>query len=131
MLALAQFSVAVAQVSPRLGDVAANFALYEERVAAARAHGADLVVFPELSLTGYFLKDMVSTVALQLDAPEVARLKELSRSVALVAGFATSFVRRVSDMIRNSQFKRRLPVIAKISNRTIDRDFRYARDWGK
>ena len=30
-----------------------------------------------------------------------------------------------------SQFKRRLPVIAKVSHRTIDRDFRYSRDWGK
>jgi NAD+ synthase len=47
------------------------------------------------------------------------------------AGFAEAFVRRVTDMVRNSQFKRRLPVIAKISNRTIDRDFRYARDWGR
>lgn len=86
-MAAAQFSVAVAQVSPRLGDVDANLALYDERVAAARGAGADLVVFPELSLTGYFLKDMVSTVALRLDAPAVTRLKELSRSVALIAGF--------------------------------------------
>ncbi len=85
-MALTQFSVAVAQVSPRLGDVDANLALYEERVAAARGLGANLLVFPELSLTGYFLKDMVSTVALRLDAPEVGRLKELSRTVALVAG---------------------------------------------
>jgi NAD+ synthase len=46
-------------------------------------------------------------------------------------GFAEHFVRRVSDMVRNSQFKRRLPVIAKLSERTIDRDFRYARDWGR
>lgn len=46
------------------------------------------------------------------------------------AGFAPEFVRRVSEMVRNSQFKRRLPVIAKVSHRTIDRDFRYARDWG-
>ncbi len=38
--------------------------------------------------------------------------------------------KRVSEMVRNSQFKRRLPVIAKVSQRTIDRDFRYARDWG-
>ena len=172
-----QFSVAVAQVSPRLGDVAANLALYEERVAAAHGRGADLLVFPELSLTGYFLKDMVSTVVLRLDAPEVRTLKELSRRVAgarlakahyyeddligtdeqelgfgyqdvdallylmvdlryarselHAAGFAASFVQRVSDMIRDSQFKRRLPVIAKVSNRTIDRDFRYARDWGR
>lgn len=47
------------------------------------------------------------------------------------AGFAEPFVQRVTAMVRNSQFKRRLPVIAKVSARTIDRDFRYARDWGK
>lgn len=47
------------------------------------------------------------------------------------AGFAPDFIRRVSDLVRNSQFKRRLPVIAKVSQRTIDRDFRYARDWGR
>ncbi len=49
----------------------------------------------------------------------------------LEAGFPKHFVRRVSEMVRNSQFKRRLPVIAKLSERTIDRDFRYARDWGR
>jgi NAD+ synthase len=47
------------------------------------------------------------------------------------AGFALPFIKRVSDMVRNSQFKRRLPIIAKVSQRTIDRDFRYARDWGR
>jgi NAD+ synthase len=46
------------------------------------------------------------------------------------AGFATAFVQRVRGMVQRSQFKRRLPVIAKVSARTIDRDFRYARDWG-
>jgi NAD+ synthase len=54
-----------------------------------------------------------------------------SRAELAAAGFADPFVRRVVDMVRNSQFKRRLPVIAKLSNRTIDRDFRYARDWGR
>jgi NAD+ synthase len=49
----------------------------------------------------------------------------------IAAGFPEAFVRRVTEMVRASQFKRRLPVIAKISNRTIDRDFRYARDWGR
>lgn len=49
----------------------------------------------------------------------------------VAAGFAEPFVQRVTAMVRDSQFKRRLPVIAKVSARTIDRDFRYARDWGK
>jgi NAD+ synthase len=33
-------------------------------------------------------------------------------------------------MVRTSQFKRRPPVIAKVSNRTVNVDFRYPRDWG-
>lgn len=47
------------------------------------------------------------------------------------AGFAERFVDDVARRIMFSQFKRRLPVIAKVSQRTIDRDFRYSRDWGK
>jgi predicted amidohydrolase len=74
-----EFTVAVAQIRPRLGDVETNLALYEERARVARGLGTDVLVFPELSLTGYFLKDMVSTVALRLDSPEVKRLAALSR----------------------------------------------------
>lgn len=47
------------------------------------------------------------------------------------AGFSPEFVGTVYGRVQNSHFKRRLPVIAKLSNRTIDRDFRYSRDWGK
>ena len=46
------------------------------------------------------------------------------------AGFAPEFVDRVLKMLRRDQYKRRLPVIAKLSERTMDRDFRYPRDWG-
>lgn len=54
-----------------------------------------------------------------------------SREELCAAGFPAAFVERVGTMVRGSQFKRRLPIIAKVSNRTIDRDFRYARDWGR
>lgn len=80
------FTVAVAQVSPRLGDLDANLALYREQLRTARERDADLVVFPELSLTGYFLKDMVSTVALRLDSKEIHELRAWSREIAFVAG---------------------------------------------
>jgi NAD+ synthase len=46
------------------------------------------------------------------------------------AGFDESFIDRVLRMIRRNQYKRRLPVIAKLTHRTMDRDFRYPRDWG-
>ena len=52
------------------------------------------------------------------------------RDDLVAAGFATDFIDRVASRVQRSQFKRRLPVIAKVSTRTIDRDFRYARDWG-
>ncbi len=46
------------------------------------------------------------------------------------AGFEPAFVDRVAEMVRRNHYKRRMPVIAKLSHRTMDRDFRYARDWG-
>jgi len=49
----------------------------------------------------------------------------------IAAGMEEAFVRRVYEMVRGSQYKRRLPLVAKISQRSIDRDFRYARDWGR
>lgn len=45
-------------------------------------------------------------------------------------GFEDAFVKTVVERLRGSQFKRRPPVIAKLSARTIDREFRYPRDWG-
>ncbi len=48
----------------------------------------------------------------------------------LAQGFDPIFVEKVRKSIQRSQFKRRLPVIAKVSTRTINVDFRYPRDWG-
>ncbi|HAP36536.1 MAG TPA: NAD(+) synthetase [Bacteroidetes bacterium] len=45
-------------------------------------------------------------------------------------GFAKSFISNVRRKIQINQFKRRPPVIAKISHRTVNIDFRYVRDWG-
>jgi NAD+ synthase len=50
----------------------------------------------------------------------------------MVAGeFDPGFVERVETMVRVNQYKRTPPLIAKLSERTINRDFRYARDWGR
>ncbi len=48
----------------------------------------------------------------------------------VAAGFASEFVRQVMERVRRNHYKRRMPVIAKLSTRTVDRDFRYSRDWG-
>ncbi len=46
------------------------------------------------------------------------------------AGFDEAFVRAVVERVRRNQFKRILPPIAKLSNRTVGYDFLYLRDWG-
>jgi NAD+ synthase len=45
-------------------------------------------------------------------------------------GYEEEFVKKVAERIRRNQFKRNMTVIAKVSQRTIGRDFRYCRDWG-
>ena len=57
--------------------------------------------------------------------------KRMTRDELIAAGFAPQFIDKLAGKVQNSHFKRRLPVIAKVSNRTIDRDFRSSRDWGK
>ena len=53
-----------------------------------------------------------------------------SPSECVDAGFPQEFVHKVIERIRRNQFKRLLPPIAKLSNRTIGYDFLYLRDWG-
>lgn len=49
---------------------------------------------------------------------------------AEAAGFSRAFIERVLEMVRRNQYKRLMPIIPKISGRTIGHDFRYLRDWG-
>ena len=49
----------------------------------------------------------------------------------IAAGFDPAIVRALNLRIRNNQFKRSLPIIAKISGRSIGTDFLYLRDWGR
>jgi predicted amidohydrolase len=80
--------VALVQVSPRLGDVDRNLERHIYFVEKARKKKADLVVFPELSLTGYTLMDLVADVAMDPgDHPVFKKLKALSRGIDLVVGF--------------------------------------------
>jgi predicted amidohydrolase len=80
--------VAIAQIAPHLGDVDKNLNLHVDLVEKAKKNEADLLVFPELSLTGYTLQDFVPDVALKPDkASAFDRLKQLSENISLVVGF--------------------------------------------
>jgi len=53
-----------------------------------------------------------------------------STEMLLDQGFSSDMVKDIQKKIQIYQFKRRPPIIAKLSNRTINQDFRYCRDWG-
>ena len=79
--------IAIAQCAPALGAMKRNLEMHREWIGKARATGAKLVVFPELSLTGYYLKDLAADVACAADDPRLAPLAEASRDIDVSAGF--------------------------------------------
>ncbi len=91
-----KLTLALAQINTKLGDVQANLEKHLTFIQEARASGADLVLFPELSLTGYVLQDLAPAVATltEADDPVFRHLLEASRSVDLVVGFVDEDPRR-------------------------------------
>jgi predicted amidohydrolase len=79
--------VALAQIAPTLGGLDANLARHHELLRAARDGSADLVVFPELGLTGYQLQDLAAEVALRLDDPRLAELVAATDGLSAVVSF--------------------------------------------
>ncbi len=79
--------VALAQFAPGLGLLDENLARHLEVMARARDQGAELVVFPELGLTGYQLQDLSGEVAMRLDDPRLARLAAATHGLSAVVSF--------------------------------------------
>lgn len=84
-----KLSIALAQINTVLGNVQRNLDKHMAFIDQAQANGADLMIFPELSLTGYVLQDLVPTVAChpQADDPVFRPLIEASKKLDLMVGF--------------------------------------------
>lgn len=77
--------ISLAQIKPSLGNVKKNLELMITNIDKAIEEGADVIVFPELSLTGYLVKDMVPSVAIKINSvPEI--LLELSNKISIMFG---------------------------------------------
>jgi NAD+ synthase (glutamine-hydrolysing) len=85
-------TIALAQIATKLGDVNANLEKHLELIRQAESSGVDLIVFPELSLTGYCLQDLVPMVAHEASAddPVFKPLLEASQKLDMVVGFVDS-----------------------------------------
>ena len=79
--------ITLSQINPTLGNLTKNLELHVAEIEAAKSAGSQLVLFPELSLSGYFLKDQTSEIALRLDSPLLKGLAEQSRKISIAAGF--------------------------------------------
>jgi NAD+ synthase (glutamine-hydrolysing) len=87
--------IALAQISTKLGDVSANLEKHLEIIHKAQAERAELIVFPELSLTGYCLQDIVPNVShkVSIDDPIFRPLLEASQKIDIVVGFVDEDLR--------------------------------------
>ena len=90
-----RLTIGLAQIDCRLGDLDANLERHLAWIERSRAQGVDLLVFPELSLTGYRLLHLTSRVALTANAPILERLAEAARPMSVVAGFVEESERGV------------------------------------
>ncbi len=84
-----KLNLALAQINTQLGNVDANLEKHLGLIRDARSQGADLVVFPELSLTGYVLQDLASSVAHRPTPqdPVFKPLFEASKDLDILVGF--------------------------------------------
>jgi predicted amidohydrolase len=84
---MAALRLGLAQLAPRLGDVAANVELHHAQIGAAREQGAQLLVCPELGLTGYLLSDLNAEVAMRADDARLAGLAAAAGPMSVIVGF--------------------------------------------
>jgi len=84
-----RLNLALAQISTNLGDVQANLDKHLEIIGEAKRQKADLLVFPELSLTGYVLQDLVASVAHRPTEDDAVfkHLLKASHDLDLAVGF--------------------------------------------
>jgi len=80
--------IALAQVDCTLGDIDANVERATAAIATARAGGADLVVFPELSLCGYSVGEVEQDLVMYADDPRITRLAQDAGPMSVLVGFS-------------------------------------------
>ena len=76
---LNEVNVALAQIKCKIGDKKHNIAKMTEHIKKAKKKGANLVVFPELSLTGYVVRDLAYELAEPTIGPSTSLLEEIAK----------------------------------------------------
>jgi NAD+ synthase (glutamine-hydrolysing) len=108
--------VALAQINPTVGDLAGNAGLIADAVKSAQAHGANLIVFPEMIVTGYPVEDLALRPSFQ--AASIRAVQEIAAGITgdivAVVGYLDQGPKNAVAVIHNGKIvatyvKRHLP----------------------
>ena len=106
----------------------------EGRPLALFVQRLDLVMSPNAMWQSHTPERMARAIAKTLELDERALLDAMFPGMengVIEAGFELDFIRSVARRVALNQYKRLPPIVAKLSHRTINQDFRYLRSWGK
>jgi predicted amidohydrolase len=92
--------VAAAQIDPTEADIAENLAKHIHCITLARERDVEVLVFPELSLTGYQVKSRTPDLAITRDDPRLLMLAEAAGEMTVVAGFVETALDREHPHLR-------------------------------
>jgi NAD+ synthase (glutamine-hydrolysing) len=101
--------VALAQINPTVGDFAGNAALIQEAVAQAQKQSAEIIVFPEMIVTGYPVEDLALRPSFQ--AASIAAVEKIASTITgdivAVVGYLDKGPKNAVAIIHQGQIKAR------------------------
>jgi NAD+ synthase (glutamine-hydrolysing) len=101
--------VALAQINPTVGDLAGNAGLIAESVKSAQAQGANLIVFPEMIVTGYPVEDLALRPSFQ--AASIRAVEEIAAAITgdivAVVGYLDQGPKNAVAVIHEGKIKAR------------------------
>ena len=95
-------SLLLAQTGPRLGNKERNLKQISEQAAKARKRNVDLLIFPELHLTGYTLRDEVSHLAESIPGPSTRKVEKVAKEHGVHIIFGMPEESEVKGVIHNT-----------------------------
>jgi predicted amidohydrolase len=95
-------SLLLAQTGPKLGNKERNLKQISEQASKARKKNVDLLIFPELHLTGYTMRDEVSHLAESIPGPSTRRVETLAREHGVHVVFGMPEESEVKGVIHNT-----------------------------
>lgn len=97
-----RINIALAQMATKTGDKSHNLRIIENICSTAREKNTELVIFPELSVTGYVCRDHFYQLAEHINGPSVNYVKKIAKENNMLIVFGMPTIGRVKNVIYNS-----------------------------